>query len=37
MLKTNKVVFSVDEVAEILGLHVNTVRRAVWRGEVRAA
>jgi len=30
------VAFSVEEVANLLGLHVNTVRRAVWRGHVRA-
>jgi excisionase family DNA binding protein len=35
MLK-GRAAFSVEEVAELLGLHVNTVRRAVWRGDVRA-
>jgi excisionase family DNA binding protein len=37
MVKNGKVAFSVEEVADLLGLHVNTVRRAVWRGDVRAA
>ena len=29
--------FSVEETARLLGIHPNTLRRAIWRGEVKAA
>ena len=31
-----KVAFGVDEVASLLGLHKNSVYRAIWKGEIRA-
>lgn len=31
-----KAVLSIFEVAQLLGLHKNTVRRQIWRGELKA-
>lgn len=31
-----KLVYSVRETAELLGVHANTIRRAIERGELRA-
>ena len=36
MLK-EKVAYSVREAAELLGLHENTIRKLIWRGELKAA
>ncbi len=30
-----KLVFSITEAAKLLGVHPNTIRRMVWRGELR--